>query len=87
MKDNGHTSLGALIALKVVCCGGLLLATGAISVGSLLAVVNHPAAKAGALVVIALGTWWGLRKWRARPATGRAATDMAGSDDHNRNAA
>lgn len=80
MKDNGHASLGALVALKVVCCGGLLLATGAISVGSLLALVNHPAAKAGALVVIALGAWWGFGKWRARPATGQAATNMAGSD-------
>jgi hypothetical protein len=87
MGDDKQTPIAGLIALKLACCGGLLLATGAISAGSLLALVNHPAAKVAALVAVALGAWLGFRKWRARPSTVRPHMEMARSDDHNRNAA
>lgn len=87
MGNDKRTPIAALIALKLVCCGGLLLATGAISVGSLLALVGHPAAKIGALVAVALGAWWGFRGRLTRHAAGRPRADMARSDDHNRNAA
>lgn len=86
MKEDGHTSLGALIALKLVCCGGLLLVAGVISGGSLLALVNHPAAKIGALVAVTLGLWVVLRKRRTRSSASRAQRTNGHADDRNRSA-
>ena len=69
-------SLVALIALKLACCGGLLLATGAVSLGGLMAAVDHPAARAGGLAILVLAalaarrlaTRRRVRRCRPRPA-------------------
>lgn len=62
MDGKGKGYLGALIALKLACCGGLLLATGAISLGGLLALFNHPAVKVGGLVLLAAAGWMIIRR-------------------------
>jgi len=59
MGDGGKGSLAALIALKLVCCGGLLLAMGAFSLGSLLALLDHPLVQvAGIALVLTSAVWW-----------------------------
>tara|TARA_R110002110_G_scaffold412875_1_gene639463 strand:- start:9059 stop:9325 length:267 start_codon:yes stop_codon:yes gene_type:complete len=64
MKDTGGKgSLAALIALKLVCCGVLLLATGAFSLGGLLSLIDQPAVKHGGVLLLVLTAGWLL--WRA----------------------
>ncbi len=63
--ENNDIGLGKLIALKVVCCGGLLLALGGVSLGSITALLGNGWVQAGGIALIAAGIaryLWG-RKW------------------------
>lgn len=62
-NTGGKGSLAALLALKLVCCGGLLLATGAFSLGGLLSMIDQPAVKTGGALLLVLAAGWLL--WRA----------------------
>lgn len=63
MKDDGRKGpLAALVALKLICCGGLLLATGAFSLGGFLSLMAHPAVKLGGVLLLVLAAGWLL--WR-----------------------
>ena len=87
MTDKDNTPILGLIALKLVCCGGLLLATGVISAGSFLTLVNHPAAKIGGLIAVALALWMFLRRRRVRAPSGGAPLAGSRADDRNSHAA
>lgn len=87
MNDKDTTPILGLITLKVVCCGGLLLATGVVSAGSLLSLVNHQAAKIGVLIVVALVLWMILRRLRVRFLTGRPPLAGRRGDDPDSHAA
>ncbi|WP_129590209.1 hypothetical protein [Roseovarius nitratireducens] len=64
MKDTGGKgSLAVLLALKLVCCGGLLLATGVLSLGGLLSLIDQPVVKAGGVILLLLAAGW--LSWRA----------------------
>jgi protein-S-isoprenylcysteine O-methyltransferase Ste14 len=52
MKDG---SIMALLAVKAVCCVGLLLALGAFSVGSILAFLGNGWVQAGGAIIAAAG--------------------------------
>jgi protein-S-isoprenylcysteine O-methyltransferase Ste14 len=52
MKDG---SVMALLAVKAVCCFGLLLALGAFSVGSILAFLGNGWVQAGGAIIAAAG--------------------------------
>ena len=87
MDGKGSGSLGALIALKLVCCGGLLLATGGISLGGLLAFVNHPAAKVGGLGLLAVAVWVIARRYKAIGSSSCPPSDRHHLDDRRSDAA
>ena len=61
MMGIGKGKLAGLVALKLVCCGGLLLGFGVISLGSLLAFVDQPAVQiGGGTLVVGSVVWWGI---------------------------
>lgn len=63
MKETGGKgSLAALIALKVVCCGALLLAIGAVSLGGILSLMDQPAVRFGGVALLVLTVGWLLRR-------------------------
>mgnify|MGYP003643416893 CR=1 FL=1 len=65
MDAKGSGSLGTLIALRLVCCGGPLLVTGVISLGGLLALASQPAAKVGSLGLLVVAIWMIARRFKA----------------------
>lgn len=68
-KGIGKGSLAALIALKVVCCGALLLAIGAVSLGGLLSLMDQPAVNLGGVLLLILTAGWLLRRGLANRST------------------
>lgn len=66
--SNDKTGLAGLLALKVVCCGGLLLALGGASLGSTLSTLaGNGWVQAGGVAVAALGVcWWLAQRRRAK---------------------
>jgi len=79
-KDNG--SLAKLLALKLVCCGGLLLVVGGVSIGSITAVLGNGWVQGAGIVLIAAGAAryaWVRRNRRQGTADLRSsAADVAG---------
>lgn len=68
MRNNDRSGLFGLIALKVVCCGGLLLALSGVSLGSAIsALAGNGWVRAGGVALVAAGVgWWLARRRRAR---------------------
>lgn len=78
MKDDGRTGpLAALLALKLVCCGGLLLATGAFSLGGFLSLVADPAVKLGGVLFLVLAVGWLL--WRVLSSSAASPSQNTGA--------
>lgn len=81
MKDDGRTGpLAALVALKLVCCGGLLLATGAFSLGGFLSLMAHPAVKLGGVLLLVLAAGWLL--WRVLASRAASPSQNTGARRH-----
>ncbi len=56
--------MAGLIGFKIVCCGALLLATGALSVGTLAAILGSPAVRLGGSGLLAAALAWMIaRRW------------------------
>lgn len=74
MKGRGNVSFAALIALKLVCCGALLLVLSGVSLGALMSTVSGNGwvqFSAIAVALLAVG-WWLLQRRRGRSCgTGR----------------
>ena len=81
MKDDGRTGqLAALLALKLVCCGGLLLATGAFSLGGFLSLMADPAVKLGGVLFLVLAAGWLL--WRVLSTRATTPSQNTGARRH-----
>ncbi len=81
MKDDGRKGpLAALVALKLVCCGGLLLATGAFSLGGFLSLMTHPAVKLGGVLLLVLATGWLL--WQVLSSRATSPSQNTGARRH-----
>lgn len=80
MRGKQDTPILGLVALKLVCCGGLLLATGVVSAGSLLALADHPLARIGGLAAIVLAVWMIAVRARSRTARGCKPAQESGGD-------
>lgn len=88
MKNDGEKgSLAALIALKLVCCGGLLLATGAFSLGGLLSVIDQPAVKIGGVLLLVLAVGWFLRRALSNRPNHRSQNEGGHAHEHRRDIA
>lgn len=66
--SNERSGLAGLLALKAVCCGGLLLAASGASLGSVISsVAGNGWVQAGGLVLVAFNAgWWLVRRRRAK---------------------
>ncbi len=62
MKKNA--SLGALIAAKIVCCGGLLVATGVVSLGSVASIAGSSMVQGGGIVALLAAAGWMFARQR-----------------------
>jgi len=62
MKENA--SMGALIAAKIVCCGGLLVATGVVSLGSVASIAGSPVVQSGGIVALLGAAGWMFARHR-----------------------
>jgi membrane protein implicated in regulation of membrane protease activity len=88
MRDTGGKgSLTALITLKLVCCGGLLLATGAFSLGGLLSLIDQPAVKIGGVLLLVLAVGWFLRRALSIRSTHRSQNEGGHAHEHRRDIA
>ncbi len=58
------TSMGALIAAKIVCCGALLVVTGIISVGSIASIAGSPVVQGGGIVALLAAAGWMVARHR-----------------------
>lgn len=80
--SNDKTGLAGLLALKVVCCGVLLLALGGVSLGSAIsALAGNGWVQAGGFAVVTLGVgWWLARRRRAKTCAfeGESAAKLRG---------
>ena len=90
MRNNDSSGLFGLIALKVVCCGGLLLALGGVSLGSAVsALAGNGWVKAGGIALVAAGVGWRLaRRRRAKTCDYRGdgpAEVRGGTPERDRN--
>ena len=86
-KGIGKGSLAALIALKVVCCGALLLGIGAISLGGILSLFDQPAVKFGGLILLVLAAVWLLRRALANGASSPSRKAGGRPHEHRRDIA
>ncbi len=81
MKDDDRKGpLAALVALKLVCCGGLLPATGASSLGGFLSVMADPAVKLGGVLLLVLAAGWLL--WRVLSSRATSPSQNTGARSH-----
>ncbi|VVS96062.1 hypothetical protein HOE425_100028 [Hoeflea sp. EC-HK425] len=88
MKNDGDKgSLAGLIALKLVCCGGLLLATGAFSLGGLLAMIDQPAVKIGGVLLLVLAAGWFLLRALSNRSAHRSQNEGGHAHEHRRDIA
>ncbi|MSU90349.1 hypothetical protein GE300_12085 [Rhodobacteraceae bacterium 2CG4] len=84
MKDfSGNGPLAALIAVKLACCVGLLLAFGAISLGGVLSLVDQPAVKAVGVLLLVLAAVWLLRRARVEAAGSQPRNAGGGLHEHH----
>lgn len=79
-NDCGKGPLASLVALKLVCCGGLLLATGASSLGGFLSLMAHPAVKLGGVLLLVLAAGWLL--WRGLASRAASPSQDSGAHRH-----
>ncbi|MBE1296728.1 MAG: hypothetical protein GJ678_10905 [Rhodobacteraceae bacterium] len=61
-ETGGKKTLAALIGLKLVCCGGLILAVGVFSLGGFLSLIDQPVAKIGGVLLLVLAAGWLVRR-------------------------
>jgi membrane protein implicated in regulation of membrane protease activity len=88
MKDTGGKgSLAVLLALKLVCCGGLLLATGAFSLGGLLSIMDQPAVKTGGVLLLVLAAGWLLRQALSNRPNHRSQNEGRHAHEHRQDIA
>jgi hypothetical protein len=62
MKEK--TSMGALIAAKIVCCGALLVATGVVSLASVASIAGSPVVQGGGIVALLAAAGWMFARQR-----------------------
>lgn len=88
MRDTGGKgSLAALITLKLVCCGGLLLATGAFSLGGILSLIDQPVAKIGGVLLLVLAAGWLVRRALSNRPNHRSLNEGGHAHEHRRDIA
>jgi len=65
-EPGGKGALAALIGLKIVCCGGLLLAFGVLSIGGLMSFFESPVVQVAGGTLVGAAVWLLVRQRAAR---------------------